>query len=60
MKRGYQIDQQRPVQQFRRLAQEQNPNIQMIFPWPRSWASARRSCLAQYYRNQSFSKWVAN
>ena len=27
MKRGYQIDQQRAVQQFRRLATEQNPNI---------------------------------
>jgi hypothetical protein len=32
MKRRYQIDQQRAVQQFRRLAIEQNPNIQMILP----------------------------
>ena len=32
MKRRYQIDQQRAVQQFRQLAQEQNPNLQMIFP----------------------------
>ena len=32
MKRRYQIDQQRAVQQFRRLAAEQNPNIQMILP----------------------------
>ncbi len=32
MKRQYQIDQQRAVQQFRELAREQNPNIQMIFP----------------------------
>src|SRR5258705_13703007 len=32
MKKRYQIDQQRPVQQFRRLATEQNPNIQMILP----------------------------
>jgi hypothetical protein len=32
MKRRYQIDQQRAVQQFRRLATEQNPNIQMILP----------------------------
>src|SRR5437899_7141477 len=32
MKRRYQIDQQRSVQQFRQLAREQNPNIQMIFP----------------------------
>ena len=32
MKRRYQIDQQRAVQQFRQLAQEQNPNIQMVFP----------------------------
>ena len=32
MKRRYQIDQQRAVQQFRQLAREQNPNIQMIFP----------------------------
>ena len=32
MKRQYQIDQQRAVQQFRRIATEQNPNIQMILP----------------------------
>jgi hypothetical protein len=32
MKRRYQIDQQRAVQEFRQLAREQNPNIQMIFP----------------------------
>ena len=32
MKKQYQIDQQRAVQQFRRLAAEQNPNIQMILP----------------------------
>ena len=32
MKRRYQIEQQRAVQQFRRLATEQNPNIQMILP----------------------------
>ena len=32
MKKQYQIDQQRAVQQFRRLATEQNPNIQMILP----------------------------
>ena len=32
MKRRYQIDQQLAVQQFRQLAREQNPNIQMIFP----------------------------
>ena len=32
MKRQYQIEQQRAVQQFRRLASEQNPNIQMILP----------------------------
>lgn len=32
MKRRYQIDQQRAVQHFRRLATEQNPNIQMILP----------------------------
>ena len=32
MKRRYQIDQQRAVQQFRRLATEQNPNIQMTLP----------------------------
>src|SRR5438132_10720651 len=31
MKRRYQIEQQRAVQQFRQLAREQNPNIQMIF-----------------------------
>ena len=32
MKKRYQIEQQRAVQQFRRLATEQNPNIQMILP----------------------------
>src|SRR5260370_4068581 len=32
MKRRYQIDQQRAVQQFRQLAREENPNIQMIVP----------------------------
>jgi len=32
MKRRYQIEQQRAVQRFRQLANEQNPNIQMIFP----------------------------
>ena len=32
MKRQYQIEQQRAVQQFRRIANEQNPNIQMILP----------------------------
>jgi hypothetical protein len=31
MKKRYQIDQQRAVQ-FRRLATEQNPNVQMILP----------------------------
>jgi len=32
MKRRYQIEQQRAAQQFRRLATEQNPNIQMVLP----------------------------
>src|SRR6266581_4974057 len=32
MKRQYQIEKQRAVQQFRRLATEQNPNIQMSLP----------------------------
>src|SRR5438552_1693787 len=32
MKRRYQIEQQRAVQQFRRYATEQNPNIQMVLP----------------------------
>lgn len=32
MKRQYQIEKQRAVQQFRRLATEQNPNIQMALP----------------------------
>ena len=32
MKKRYQIEQQRAVQQFRRLATEQNPNIQMVLP----------------------------
>ncbi len=32
MKKRYQIEQQRAVQQFRRLATEENPNVQMILP----------------------------
>ncbi len=32
MKRQYQIDQQRAVQEFGQLAREQNPDLQMIFP----------------------------
>src|SRR5438552_1178513 len=32
MKKQYQIDKQRAVQQFRRLATQENPNIQMILP----------------------------
>jgi putative transposase len=32
LKQRYQIEQQRAVQQFRRIATEQNPNIQMILP----------------------------
>ena len=32
MRRRYQIDQQRAVQQFRQLAREENPSIQMMFP----------------------------
>ena len=32
IQRRYQIDQQRAVQQFRQMAREENPNIQMIVP----------------------------
>ena len=32
MKKRYQIEHQRAVQQFRRIATEQNPNVQMILP----------------------------
>src|SRR5260370_13272168 len=32
MKKRYQIEQQRAVQEFRQLAHEENPNLQMIFP----------------------------
>jgi hypothetical protein len=32
LKKQYQIEQQRAVQQFRRIATEQNPSIQMILP----------------------------
>jgi hypothetical protein len=32
MKRQYQIEKQRAVQRFRRIATDQNPNIQMILP----------------------------
>ena len=48
MKRQYQIKQQPAVPQFRRIATEQNPNIQMILPlaehrWP---VAGRRGQLA--------------
>ena len=44
MKRRYQIDQQRAVQEFRQLAREENPNIQMICSHGRGRGpSARRS-----------------
>ena len=32
MKKQYQIEQQRAVRQFRRIATEENPNIQMVLP----------------------------
>ena len=32
MQKRYQIEKERAVQQFRRLATETNPNIQMILP----------------------------
>jgi hypothetical protein len=32
MKKRYQIDQQRAVQEFRQLARQENPHLQMIFP----------------------------
>jgi transposase-like protein len=32
MKRQYQIERQRAVQQFRRIATDENPNIQMVLP----------------------------
>ena len=32
MKRRYQIEQQRAVNEFRQLATEQNPNVQMVLP----------------------------
>jgi transposase-like protein len=32
LKKQYQIEQQRAVQQFRRIAAEQNPNVQLILP----------------------------
>ena len=32
MRKQYQIEQQRAVQKFRRLATEQNPSIQMMLP----------------------------
>jgi hypothetical protein len=32
LKKRYQIEQQRAVEQFRRIAIEQNPNIQLILP----------------------------
>jgi hypothetical protein len=32
MKKRYQIDQQRAVQEFRQLAREEHPNLQMVFP----------------------------
>ena len=32
MKKRHQIDHQRAVQEFRQLAHEENPSLQMIFP----------------------------
>src|SRR6202162_1449783 len=32
MKKRYQINQQRAVQEFRQLAREENPHLQMMFP----------------------------
>src|SRR5438270_12750768 len=32
MQKRYQLDKQRAVQQFRRMAAEANPNIQMVLP----------------------------
>ena len=40
MKKRYQIEQQRAVQQFRQLATEQNPNIQMVLADGRDRRSA--------------------
>ena len=44
MKKRYQIDQQRAVQQFRQLATEQNPNVQMILAMADIVACYRRAC----------------
>ena len=41
MKRRYQTEQQRAVNEFRQLATEQNPNIQMV--WPASGTSSTRN-----------------
>jgi len=32
MQKRYQIDKQRAVQQFRRMASEANPSVQMVLP----------------------------
>ena len=40
MKRRYQIDQQRAVQEFRQLAREENPNLQNGLPSVRRLRSA--------------------
>jgi len=42
MKKRYQIDKQRAVQKFRRLATEVNPTVQMVLPWQAYWACSRR------------------
>ncbi|MGA3204286.1 MAG: hypothetical protein ABSF12_17480 [Bryobacteraceae bacterium] len=62
LKMRYQIEQQRAVQQFRRIATEQNPNIQMILPLADivgcsrgtpHWKMGRRREAFRLGRNQS-------
>jgi hypothetical protein len=43
MKRRYQIEQQRAVNEFRQLAGNQNPNIQMVLPRPRLTACCSKA-----------------
>lgn len=55
MKRRYQIDQQRAVQQFRQLAGEANPGVQMIFPMAESWEFCQKESASHPLRKAGFN-----
>ena len=56
MKRRYQIDRQCAVQQFRQLAREQNPSIQMIFPMAEVVGLLQKSLAEEQAAEQTLRK----